>query len=136
MNATRGFSFKQFLVVFCIFSFALCGRAVSQQTVKKRALTHNDYDGWRTIQSPQLSRDGKFVAYSLTPEEGDGEIVVRNLATEMEWQYGIGARQTQTADEEEGAGGGGAPALAPVPPAVFSYDTRFVVFQVRPSKLE
>jgi hypothetical protein len=28
-----------------------------------------------------LSRDGKVLAYALFPQEGDGQIVVRNLAT-------------------------------------------------------
>src|SRR6516164_4853075 len=111
---TRNFCFRQALLVSCILALALSGTAVAQQAAKKRPMTHNDYDSWRTIQAPRLSRDGRFVAYALTPEDGDGEIVVRNLATGTEWRYGIGARQTRTADEEEG--GAGAPPLAPVPP--------------------
>ena len=43
----------------------------------KRPLTHSDYDSWRSIQAPQISRDGKFVAYAYMPQDGDGEIVVR-----------------------------------------------------------
>ena len=115
-SSTRNFCFRQLLLVSCIIAALLSGRAVAQQTAKKRPITHNDYDSWRTIQSPQLSRDGKYVAYSLTPEDGDGEVVVRNLTTGVEWRYGVGARQTQTTDEEEGGGGAGAPPPAPVPP--------------------
>src|SRR5215471_16006037 len=135
MNSFRRSSLKQLLLLSCIFALALSGSAVGQQSAKKRPLTHNDYDTWRTIQTPRLSRAGKFVAYALTPEDGDGELVVRNISTGTEWRYGIGARQTQTTDEEE-TGGAGAPPLAPVPPAVFSFDGRFVAFQIRPSKAE
>jgi dipeptidyl aminopeptidase/acylaminoacyl peptidase len=135
MNSLRRSSLKQLLLISCIFALALSGSAAGQQSAKKRPLTHSDYDSWHTIQTPRLSRDGKFLAYALTPEDGDGEVVVRNIGIGTEWRYGIGARQTQTADEEE-AGGAGAPPLAPVPPAVFSFDDRFVAFQIRPSKTE
>ena len=135
MNSLRRSSLKQLLLISCILALALSGSAVAQQSAKKRPLTHSDYDSWRTIQTPRLSRDGKFLAYALTPEDGDGQVVVRTIGTGMEWRYGIGARQTQTADEEE-TGGAGAPPLAPVPPAVFSFDGRFVAFQIRPSKAE
>ena len=50
----------------------------------KRPLNHNDYDGWRSIVGQKLSNDGKFLAYGLFPQEGDGEVVVRNLVTGKE----------------------------------------------------
>lgn len=54
----------------------------AQQTATtKRPLTHQDYDSWRSIQASQISRDGKFVAYAFMPQDGDGEIVVRNVAS-------------------------------------------------------
>src|SRR5215472_12744180 len=101
MNPKRWRPFKQLLLVSCILALTLSGSAVAQQSPKKRPLTHNDYDSWRTIQAQRLSRDGRFLAYALTPEDSDGEIVVRNLGTGVEWRYVIGARQTQTADDEE-----------------------------------
>lgn len=56
----------------------------------KRPLTHKDYDGWRTIQTPVLSRDGKFLAYAYMPYDADGELVVREVATGKEWREGVG----------------------------------------------
>src|SRR5580704_5228501 len=57
---------------------------------EKRPLSHKDYDSWRHIQDQRLSDDGKFLAYALFPQEGDGELVVLNLATGKEWRQPIG----------------------------------------------
>src|SRR5580704_15895542 len=88
--------------------FALAGIA---QTPAKRPLHHRDYDPWKTISGQVLSHDGKFLAYSLFPEEGDGEIVVRNLATGKEVRDGAGslppAPDTQNFEAPAEAPGGG-----------------------------
>ena len=65
-------------------AFALCllsllSAPMSAQTPAKRALTHRDYDAWRSLQGAQISRDGKFVAYVMQPQDGDGELIVRNV---------------------------------------------------------
>ena len=72
--------------------------AARQQTAAKRALTHQDYDAWRSIQGQTLSRDGKFLAYAAVPQDGDGEIVVRNLTTGTEFRAGRGWRPARTVD--------------------------------------
>ena len=61
--------------------------AEAQQAIAtKRPLTHQDYDSWRSIQAQQISRDGRFVAYAFMPEDGDGEVVVRNIESGAEWR--------------------------------------------------
>src|SRR5215831_670356 len=87
--------------VFCILIVALVSVTSAQQDATKRSLTHNDYDSWKSMQSPKLSRDGKFLAYALTPQDGDAELVVRNIATGAEWREGIGTRQAQTNTDDE-----------------------------------
>lgn len=72
-----------------LFIFALAG--IAQTSSTKRPLHHRDYDPWKTISGQVLSHDGKFLAYSLFPEEGDGEIVVRNLATGKEARESAGS---------------------------------------------
>src|SRR5262249_61632744 len=57
-----------------------------QTTASKRALTHQDYDSWHSIQAPQISNDGKFVAYAYMAQDGDAEIVVRNVTGGAEWR--------------------------------------------------
>src|SRR5947208_4507153 len=70
------------LTALLLSSFA---HAFAQQTTK-RPLTHQDYDSWHTIQAPQISHDGKFIAYAFMAQDNDSEIVVRNLATNAEWR--------------------------------------------------
>ncbi len=57
----------------------------------KRPLAHRDYDSWRSINTPVLSRDGRYFAYSYMPQDGDGDLVVRDLKTGKEQRYGVGA---------------------------------------------
>jgi len=100
----------------------------------KRPLNHRDYDGWRSIESQALSRDGKFLAYALAPEEGDGELVVRNLATGKELRENAGYAPPAVANTDE------EPSDAPPPVRsiriVFTHDNAFVVASAFPPKAE
>src|SRR2546421_11214135 len=87
LNATRRWTCGLFVALLLLAS-SQAGR--TQPTPAKRALTHADYDGWRTIQAPQLSRDGKFLAYLLAPQVGDRDVVIRNLASGQESRFTTG----------------------------------------------
>ncbi len=98
----------------------------------KRPLTVQDFDGWRDIQSETLSNDGKFLAYGLFPEDGDGVVVIRNLQTGAEFREAAGSRPLRalrTPETDE-----------PVPPPavtiLFTADSRFVVFSAFPPKAD
>lgn len=100
----------------------------------KRPLTHADYDGWQTISSQTLSRDGRFLAYFVMPAEGDGEIVVRNLVTGKEWRHARGGRPSTGA-----AASGALPEIAAAARGgrpLFTADGRYVVFNSSPTKGE
>ena len=112
--------------------------AQSQQpATAKRPLTHNDYDSWRSIQAPQISRDGTFVAYAYMPQDGDGEIIVRNIASGVEWRAPRGYRPPAPPPDDPGANVGEfLEAQARLLRPVFTADTRFVVFGTEPTKAE
>lgn len=99
--------------------------AGSAQNGAKRPLTHRDYDTWRTIQSPTLSRDGHYLAYGLFPQEGDGELVVRDLKTGHERRETAGALPPPPEPNPERE-----PGDEPVTSIriLFTADSRFVVF--------
>jgi len=75
---------------------------------QKRALDHADYDVWKRIQSETVSRDGHWLAYQLTPGDGDGTLQVQGL------------NQDRSATVERGVG------------PVISYDGRWLVARIAP----
>ena len=78
----------------------------------KRPLTYDAYDAWRSIEGTTLSRDGEWLAYALTAQGVDGELVVRNLRTGREFRHPRGTD----------------PRITP--------DAKFVVFTIVPTKAE
>jgi dipeptidyl aminopeptidase/acylaminoacyl peptidase len=118
---------------------ALFATALSaQQTAPaKRSITHQDYDSWRSITASQISRDGKFAAYAYMPQDGDGEIIVRNIATGVEWRAPRGYRPPVPPPDDPGTNiaefqAEQARLLRPV----FTADSRFLVFSTEPTKAE
>jgi dipeptidyl aminopeptidase/acylaminoacyl peptidase len=101
----------------------------------KRPLNHRDYDGWRIIRGQALSRDGKFLAYELAPEEGDGQLVVRNLATGAEVRENCGSAPpaNENSGEEPPAEG---PPVARGIRIVFTHHSDYVVASAFPPKAE
>lgn len=112
-------------------------RAQQQAPAAKRSLTHQDYDSWRSILAQQVSRNGKFVAYAYAPQDGDGEIVVRNIATGVDWRAPRGYRPPVSPPDDPGTNlaefqAEQARLLRPV----FTADSRFLVFSTEPTKAE
>lgn len=107
------------------------------QTSTKRSLTHQDYDSWRSIVAPQISRNGKFVAYTYQPQDGDGEVVVRNVSSGDEWRAPRGYRPPVPPPDDPGANiAEFQAAQARLVRPVFTADSRFLVFTVEPLKAD
>ncbi len=101
----------------------------------KRPLNLKDADNWRSISNQRISRDGRYVAYALFPQEGDGEVVVRDLATGQERRENAGERppappgpSSETPEEERSEPRGVR--------VEFTADSRFVVFATYPTSAE
>ena len=115
------------------------GAPVAAQSGKK-VLTQTDYDLWRSIAGSALSNDGQWVAYTIQPLVGEGELVVRNTKSGTEYKNtrgftgrppapGMPAGRGAAAEED------GPPGPA-VPPARFTADSKYVLFTVQPSRAE
>ena len=110
---------------------------VQQPSSSKRPITHQDYDSWRSIQASQISRDGKYVAYAFMQQDGDGEIVVRNVGSGVEWRAPRGYRPPVPPPDDPSVNIGEVlAAQARLVRPVFTADSRFVVFSIEPTKAE
>jgi len=133
MKTQRYFHVITYVTASIILAIAFTGTASPQN---KRPLKHTDYDAWRSINTQTLSRNGEFLAYALFPQDGDGEVVVRNLRTGVEWRQPAGARP------EPGRPDPLAALLEDAPPTErnitieFSSDNRTLVFTTFPLKAD
>jgi len=91
-------------ILACVAATAAPSRAAA-----KIPLDYKAYDGWNAIHSTVLSQDGAWLAYALVPEDGDGTVVVRNVASGHEF------RATRGFDRVR-----------------FSEDARFVFYRIAP----
>ena len=107
------------------------------QAVAKRPINHQDYDSWRSIQGTQISRDGKFIAYAYMPQDGDGDVIVRNISTGAEWKAPRGYRPPLPPPDDPGTNiAEFQAAQARLVRPLFTADSRFVVFGIEPTKAE
>ncbi|NUQ21250.1 MAG: hypothetical protein HOQ09_09850, partial [Gemmatimonadaceae bacterium] len=58
----------------------------AQQPQGQRPLTQADWDVWKSIVGTAVSPDGNWVAYSIVPQVGDGELVVRSTTSSTEYR--------------------------------------------------
>src|SRR5438874_10289004 len=92
MKQLRSTRLVSLLIAAALVATTLAPALAQQTAVTKRPLTHKDYDSWHSIQAPQISRDGKFVAYAFMAQDDDSEIIVRNVAGGNEWRVPRGYR--------------------------------------------
>jgi dipeptidyl aminopeptidase/acylaminoacyl peptidase len=128
---------KRSVALLCTVALFATMLSAQQTAPAKRSITHQDYDSWRSIAASQVSRDGKFVAYAYVPQDGDGEIIVRNIATGVDWRAPRGYRPPVPPPDDPGTNiaefqAEQARLLRPV----FTADSRFLVFSTEPTKAE
>jgi hypothetical protein len=59
-----------------ILFFLVLSLAVQAQ---KTPLNHTVYDNWQSFADRAISNDGKYVAYAINPQEGDGVLVLQSV---------------------------------------------------------
>ena len=92
---------KQTFLLFLFFPFYLLAQ--------KKPLDHSVYDGWQSIGERMISNDGKWVVYTITPQEGDADLFIQSTdGTNYKKQISRGYN------------------------AVITEDSRFVIFKIKP----
>ncbi|MCJ7486879.1 MAG: hypothetical protein MUQ25_12045, partial [Candidatus Aminicenantes bacterium] len=96
MKKKAGLSFLRIIVLVAVVLSlaAVTGTAAGQ----KKPLSYDAYDGWRSIQGTEIARDGQWLVYALTPQDGDGEVVALNLRTNKEYRAARGRQPVLTVD--------------------------------------
>src|SRR5262245_11703727 len=108
---------------------------------QKKVLTQADWDKWKSINSPLLSNDGKWAVYTIIPQVGDGELVVRSTSgtTEFRVPRGYLGRPNNVPGGLRGPAGGTGEADPVGPnasPAQITADSRFVIVSTQASQAE
>jgi len=98
----------------------------------KKVLTQADWDKWKSIVAPALSSDGKWAVYTLQPQVGDGELVIRSTTgpTEYHVPRGFIGRPNNVPGGLRGPAGGtgeGDPITATATPAQITADNKYVL---------
>ncbi|MEO6719876.1 MAG: prolyl oligopeptidase family serine peptidase [Ferruginibacter sp.] len=81
---------------------------VNASAQNKKPLDHSVYDGWKSLAERMISNDGKFIVYTVNPQEGDGELVIQNKETKYKKIISRGNS------------------------AVISEDSKYVFFKIKP----
>ncbi|MEA2005206.1 MAG: prolyl oligopeptidase family serine peptidase [Acidobacteriota bacterium] len=111
------------LWLFAILILLIYVPGESSNNTAQKPLTHDDYDSWKTITSPEISKDGNWVLYIETPQDGDAFLVVKNLKKDFEYRHIIGYSGEGTDSEKEAK-------------PQFSNGTTYVAFLISPSQEE
>ncbi len=111
----------------------IAGTSHAQQATAgdRRPLTQADFDGWRSIRDVTLSNDGRWSAWSLVPQVGDGEVVLRDLRSGREVRHTrgfIGRPQMKP--------GAGRDDAIRFPAPRFTPDGDYLVFTIEPQRAE
>ena len=118
-----GKGFLKSLTIVTVLVFFAALTAEPGATSKKRPLSHDDYDSWKTIRGSAISANGNWLLYLEVPQDGEADLVVTNLQNNKEYRHTIGYSGEGT-DSEKAA------------KAQFSYDATQVVFLISPSQAE
>ncbi len=72
--------------------------ATTAQFKAKKPLDHTVYDHWKSVQGDTLSPDGRWAAYSINPQEGDGNLILTSLESPQPLSIPRGTRVSITTD--------------------------------------
>jgi dipeptidyl aminopeptidase/acylaminoacyl peptidase len=74
---------------------------------QKKPLDHSVYDSWQSVGEKLISNDGKWVVYTINPQEGDNELVIQSADAKFKKTIPRGYN------------------------ALITEDSRFVIFRIR-----
>ncbi len=73
-------------------------------------MDHSVYDGWQSIGQKLISNDGKWVVYTIDPQEGDNELVIQSTVADSAYKKSIARGYN----------------------ALITEDSRYLIFRIKP----
>ncbi len=118
--------------LFCVIALSVSAICLPRPAVgDQTALQLPDILAWKRIQTPVVSNDGHWFAYKLVPNDGNAEVVLKNLQDGKEQRFSMGEVQRPNPY----AGGGGPPQMMGPPHDIaFSDDSKWLAFEEHPSQ--
>ena len=95
-----------------ILFFVLATTLAVFADAQKKPLDHSVYDSWESISQVVISNDGLYAAYTVAPQDGDSVLYVMNVKTQVSTRINRGFN------------------------AQITDDSRYVVFQIKPTQAE
>ncbi len=92
--------------IFLFLSFLVIQPIIAQ----KKPLDHSVYDSWQSIGQKLISNDGRWVVYTIDPQEGDNELVIQSTLSDTAYKKTIGRGYN----------------------ALITEDSRYLIFRIRP----
>lgn len=92
------------------FLLIIVNVVINYGQVNKKSLTHEVYDSWKSLNGEIISSNGKFVAYEVNPQKGNGKLFLYNAITNKLDSFDRGYK------------------------AVFSARSDFLVFKIKPTE--
>ena len=74
---------KQSFFNVCVAT-VICMVASFELQAQKKPLDHSVYDSWQSVSSVKFSSDGKFLSYTISVQQGDASLHLREVATGRE----------------------------------------------------
>src|SRR6185503_21120273 len=108
---------------------------------QKKALTQADWDIWKSISGSMLTADGKWAAYSIAPQVGDGDFIIRATtgSTEYKVPRGYLGRPNNVPGGLRPRAGGNPedePGGAQIAAGQFTHDSKFALVLTYPTQSE
>jgi len=83
----------------------------------KKPLTHSVYDGWKSVGERKISNDGNYIVYAINPQEGDGQLTIKNTKSGYEKSFARGYSAIITEDSK----------------SIITEDSKYAIFKIKPA---
>ncbi|WP_031301551.1 S9 family peptidase [Sphingobacterium paucimobilis] len=80
--------------------FILCSMTLPSLVAQKRPIDHSSYDIWKNISSADISKSGNHIFYTVSPQEGDGYVELKDQKNRLLQRFERGTAPKMTKGED------------------------------------